>query len=449
MNKTLLRIISLLLVLCLTAAVFTACGQETTDPQSTNPPETTAKPQLQHIDYALEAKLDMNGPTKKQEVTFGSRSHIDGDTSHFEVPYSVDSTGVIKARYLAVDTPESTGQIEEWGKAASRYTKEVLSNAYSIIVESDSENWNYDGNGRYLLWIWYQSDPGAAYRNLNIELLQNGLGASSSASEGRYGELAVAAINQATKEKLYMFSGEKDPEFPYGEAAGITLRELRTNVAAYNGQKVAVEGIITYNSDYTAFIESYDAETDMWYGMQIFYGYNSQLIPVLEQGSYVRVVGVLTEFYGTYQISSLNYNRMKPDDPANTTQISKGNEVAFALTTPSTFFGSKTVLVGEEEKTFGYHELAVSTSISMENLYVRDIYTTDNPSSDDCGAMTMTCSAGGMTVSVRTVVLRDENGEILTEEDYLGKTINVKGIVDCFNGKYQIKVFSAKDISIV
>lgn len=437
MKNKILRIVSLLLILSMIGAVFTACDQG--EPAATDPV---------HVDYVAQTKLDMNSETLKYEVTWGERSHIDGDTSHFEVPKSFDASGTVKARYLAVDTPESTGQIEEWGKAASAFTKEKLSNAVSIMIESDDDSWNFDGNGRYLVWVWYKTAEDEEYRNLNIELLQNGLGASSSASEGRYGEAAVAAIAQATTEKLYMFSDEKDPDFPYGEAASVTLRELRTNIEAYNGAKVAVEGIITYNSDYTAYIESYDAETDMYYGMQIFYGYDSKLIPVLAQGAQVRVVGVVTEFYGTYQISSLTYNPMKPENPANSSQISTGNAVAFTEVSAETFAGNKTVLVGEEEKTFSYAELAVSTSISMKNLKVVDIYTTTNPSSDDKGAMTLTCSADGVTISVRTEVLKDADGNVITEEAYAGKTIDVIGIVDCYEGTYQIRVYTANDITV-
>lgn len=438
MKNTITKLISLLLVLSMVAAVFTACGN-TEDPKPSEPT---------HIDYAVEQKLDMSSPTKKQEVTFGPRSQIDGDTSHFEVPKSVNSSGVIKARYLAVDTPESTGQIEEWGKAASRFTNEKLSTAHKIIVESDTAEWNFDGNGRYLLWIWYQPTEGAEFRNLNIELLQSGLGGSSSASEGRYGENAVAAINQATKEKLYMFSGEKDPEFPYGEATSITLRELRMNPQDYLGAKVSVEGLITYNSDYTAYIQSYDAETEMWYGMQIFYGYDSKLIPVLAQGSQVRVVGVLGEFYGTYQISSLKYNPMKPEDPANTTQLSKDNDIPFPETEAAVFNSEKTMVIGEEEITKSYQEMAVSTSISMKNLKVVKTYTTTNPESDDCGAMTLTCMAGDERISVRTEVLKDADGKLITADAYEGKTIDVEGIVDHYEGNYQIRVYTPQDITV-
>lgn len=439
MKKNVLKIFSLLLVVCMVAAVFTACDSQSTQTDSQG---------HKHIDYVQETKLNMSSETKKQEVTFGERSQIDGDTSHFEVDHSVDSTGTIKARYLAVDTPESTGQIEEWGKAASRFTQEKLSSAVSVIIESDTDSWNFDGNGRYLVWVWYQPQAGAEYRNLNIELLQNGLGASSSASEGRYGTTAVAAINQATQEKLYMFSGQKDPEYPYGEAAGITLRELRTNVAEYSGKKVAVEGIVTFNSDYEAYIQDYDAETDMWYGMQIFYGYNSQLIPVLAQGSKVRVVGVVNEFYGTYQISSLTYNRMKPDDPANTTQISKDNEISYPEVTADVYTGNVVVPSGEGEVTKTYQEMAVSTTLTMKNLRVTDVYTTTNPDASDCGAMTLTCMVDGKKVSIRTGVFHDANGNLLKEDTYMGKTVDVKGVVEAFNGNYQIRALIEADITI-
>ena len=44
---------------------------------------------------------------------------------------------------------------------------------------------------------------------------------------------------------------------------------------------------------------------------------------------------------------------------------------------------------------------------------------------------------------------QDEDGNLIKQDAYLGRTINVKGIVDYFSGDYQIKVFSPKDITIV
>ena len=62
--------------------------------------------------------------------------------------------------------------------------------------------------------------------------------------------------------------------------------------------------------------------------------------------------------------------------------------------------------------------------------------------------MTLTCRSGDEIVYVRTVVLRDESGNMITSDAYDGKTINVRGIVDYFSGDYQIKVFSASDIIV-
>ena len=90
----------------------------------------------------------------------------------------------------------------------------------------------------------------------------------------------------------------------------------------------------------------------------------------------------------------------------------------------------------------------MSTSIRMENLMVSRVYTTHNGGDSD-GAMTLTCtSPEGITVDVRTIVLRKDNGELLTEADLLYKTIDVNGIVDYFSGDYQIKVFTTADITV-
>lgn len=440
MKKSSLSILSILLLLCIVIGSLVACDVEK-DPTPSEP---------QHVDYVEQVKLDMNSETLKQEVAV--KMFIDGDTTHFTVPYTFDSTGVVKARYLAVNTPESTGKIEEWGKIASNFTKEKLSQATSIIIESDDNSWNFDGNGRYLVWIWYKTAEDNEYRNLNIEILQNGLGRGSSSSEGRYGETAVAAINQAKTEKLHIFSDEKDPTFPYGEAHEVTLRELRTNISEYIGAKVVFEGVITHNSDWTAYIEEYDPETDMYYGFQIFYGYTSALTTLLAQGNRVRVTGTVTEFNGTYQVSGLGYKPLRPDDPENTVKISEGNTPAFTETSAERFLSNVNLLMGDEEKTFAYKNLALSTSISFKNLVVKDIYTTTSASSSDKGAMTLTCEVDGKTISIRTAVFRDENGNLITAEYFEGATIDVRGIVDYFdynntgNGLYQIRVFTLSDI---
>ena len=42
----------------------------------------------------------------------------------------------------------------------------------------------------------------------------------------------------------------------------------------------------------------------------------------------------------------------------------------------------------------------------------------------------------------------DGEGNVITEDKYLGKTIDVRGVVDYYDGEYQIKVFSPNQITI-
>ena len=223
------------------------------------------------VDYVSELKLEMTSSTKKQEATV--KAFVDGDTTHFYVPTSVNSSGVLKARYLAVNTPESTGRIEEYGKAAANFTKSKLKDAESIIIESDDEKWNVDSTGaRHLVWVWYRTSADSEYRNLNIEILQEGLAIGSNTGQNRYGEIALKALNQAKSAKLKVHSGVKDPDFYYGEAVQLTLAELRTNIESYDGVKVAFEGTVARCYNDGVFVESFDEESGTYNGIYIYYG---------------------------------------------------------------------------------------------------------------------------------------------------------------------------------
>ena len=437
MKNRILNLISLLLLLCVIIGSVVSCDIFNTDPPIT---------EHVHVDYVSQLKLDMSSTTLKLEVTM--KMHIDGDTTHFYVPTSISSDGVMKARYLAVNTPESTGRIEEWGKAASRFTQEKLENAHSIMVESNDSSWNRDGNGRFLVFVWYKPTADADYRNLNLELLQEGLAPSSSPMETIYGDIAVAAVNQATIEKLYVFSQQKDPEYPYGDAESITLKELRLNSEDYIGKKVAFEGVVTYYGDNTAFVEEFDPETGIYFGVQLFDGYNTALVDILEVGNRIRVCGYVTDYHGTLQVSDLKYNRYKPKDPANTWLISEGHEGAFPEKTVNEFNSNIEVQNGEETVTGKYHSICLSTTISMKNLKVIRTYTTASN-----GAITLTCrDENNNEISIRVDTMKDANGNLVTEQYFSGETIDVKGIIDYFNyneiQSYQVKVFTFDSITI-
>ena len=405
---------------------------------------------MEVLDWADD--IEPSSDTLKQEVTV--KSFIDGDTTHFFVPEEVNPEGVLKARYLAVNTPESTGKIEEYGKAASRFTRERLENAAKILIESEDGSWNADSTSeRFLVWVWYKPQGSDSWRNLNVELLQEGLAFANSSANNRYGDTCMGAIQQAKAAKVNIYSGEPDPDYYYGEAVELTLKELRCNIESYNGMKVAFNGIITANSGTQGvYVEDFDAETGLYYGMYIYYGHglNGMGLDAITVGNETRIVGTV-QFYevgGTWQVSDLSYEMMDPKNPNNLIKLSSGHCPAYPAVDPQTFCSEITVPNGEGALTARWAQLALGTSVEMQNLTVVDAYTTDDPNSSAYGAITLICVREDSTITVRTVPMKDENGNLITQDHYLGKYIDVKGIVDYFEGTYQIKVFTPANITI-
>ncbi|MBQ6195876.1 MAG: thermonuclease family protein [Lachnospiraceae bacterium] len=467
MNKP-LRLTAALLALCLLAG----CAQTPSGPtgttgtpaetsssaavpestKETEKPETSAAAFEEH-DYAGEIGLDMHSASAKQKVTV--RNFVDGDTVHFNVPQSMIGDGELKARFLALNTPESTGKIEEYGKAASRFTREKLEKAAEILIESDDEHWNIDSTGgRYLVWVWYKETADGPWRNLNIEILQSGLAISNGTGQNRYASIAMAALNQARTLKLKIYSGKPDPDFYYGDAIELTLRELRLHTKDYESKKVAFEGNVIQVSGSTAYVEEFDPETGLYEGISIFFGYNLSGggLEILTAGNRVRIVGSV-QYYetgGTWQIADVKYREMRPDDPGNIQKLGDGVQPAYVLTDAKTF-AEGTVRIqteeGEEEE-FPYAEFLIDTSLEMKGLKVLEVRTTTDPDSSQNGAMTLHCDCGGTAVTVRTKVLYDENKNLITADAFEGKTIDVKGLIGRYNGDCQIIVFSAENITI-
>lgn len=430
--KKLLCLLSFLLILVAAGSLPAAVGEAETG-------------------IASQVVFNMASETVKQEVTV--KTFIDGDTTHFLVPEAFPQEGVLKARYLAVNTPEVTGKIEEYGKKAAQFTRERLSNATSIIIESDDGRWNKDSTGeRYLVWVWYKTEENSVYRNLNIELLENGLAIANSSKNNRYGDYCMAAIESAKEAKLNVYSGQKDPDFYYGDAIELTLKELRCNLESYNGKKVAFSGIITMNNANAVYIEQYDVETDLYFGMSVYYGYglSAKGLDILKVGNEARIVGTV-QYYeagGTWQVSGLTYRMMKPADPGNIQMLSEGHLPSYKVISADTFANGKVTVTEEESETeFDFAYLAVGTSVEMKDLFVESAYTTMDTESSSFGAMTLECTSGGIPVQIRTAVLY-ENGEMITQDRYIGKIISVKGIVDFYEGAHQIKVFLPDQITL-
>jgi len=487
------RILLLLLVLCLCVTclaacnkcadghkydnkgVCTVCGKTKCEAEGHDYVNGVCKydeAKYPFVDYVEQCKLDMNSNTKKYTASDIIRMYIDGDTTHFNVPVTTDHPeGVLKARYLAVNTPESTGQVEPYGKVASDYTKNMLKDAVAnggaVLVESDTDDnkWNNDSYGRTLAWVWYRPSATAEWRNLNLELLQKGYGYGSDASQNRYGEYCLAALNQAVQAKLIVHSKLKDERFYYGAAKEVDLKELRTNFESYDGIKVAFEGYVTNSFDNSTYVQAYNEEDGINYGISVYYNQsNAKILEALTVGNHVRIVGTAQDFNGSKQVSGLSYNIVNDKDPNNTIKLEDdGITIEPVEMTIEQFNDDKTVNVYDPEqedfvpKTFQMHQLVMDTSIKMVNLTVYKTSTTQSGGSK--GAISLRCEdAEGNTITVRTEVLYKRNPttgnlDVVTADEFEGKTITAVGIVDYFNlnnqNEYQMRVFLYEDITIV
>lgn len=90
-------------------------------------------------------------PGKRFEVTLDKC--VDGDTAWF----NIDGKST-KVRFLYIDTPESTNQIEPYGKEASDYTKEQLTNASLIELELNDDGETVDKYDRMLARVFVDGE---------------------------------------------------------------------------------------------------------------------------------------------------------------------------------------------------------------------------------------------------------------------------------------------------
>ena len=117
-----------------------------------------------YYDENLNVIKDTNADTKKIEVTLNRT--VDGDTVIFDL---IENDNSIKTRFLAIDTPESTTEIEPFGKEASDFTKTKLTNAKKIVLEYDNNSTQTDKYNRHLVWVWVDD------KLLQSLLIENGL----------------------------------------------------------------------------------------------------------------------------------------------------------------------------------------------------------------------------------------------------------------------------------
>lgn len=403
---------------------------------------------------------------------------IDGDTAHFNDPKTNE---LYKCRFAGINTPESTGKIQPFGKAASNYTKEKLKKANQdgtivITIPGDEyEKPSFDSTGtRYVALVWINEEvKNCDYKDLkclNLMLVQEGFSDVKNASESpRLDPVFRDAWQQAKDLKLNMFSGEDDPLFNYGEYQETSLLDIKIEIEKtveanrkgetyenkYNGAKVRVVGTVVGFANNILYLQNFYSQENgarvpegEYAGINVFTGMAPIPSKFYAKNTYLQLCGTCIddENFG-FQISGVSFKLYgKNEDDAKVILEPKDNTDEFKL-----------------------KEFELSTSdIKDENFK----YLNSPISFTD----TVTCYDGYDNNGEVTLFLENSKGERLkfnvfiaflykpnpnnpseiwkTIEDFKGKTFTLKGVLairKTKSGKYQYQILptASEDLSEV
>lgn len=332
-----MKLSRILITIPIALTLFTACGKKKTEA----------------IDYVSQSPMtQFSSLTTYEGNNFLDNgigqvtlyNPVDGDTAHFFQKETVagKEERLVKVRFFGIDTPESTGQIEPWGKKASAFTTEKLKTAKTIVLTNGSllaQPAEVDSTGsRFKALVWVSEEENApidTLKCLNLWVVQEGFSNAKGATDCPMVDVFNKADLQAQKLKLHIWAGD-DPDFYKGEAVKTSIKEIMDEFIAnngacpnYEGKKVLINGVVSKVVDDDAYVVQ-DFENEQTglterYGMFIFAGYKSYKA-LKTVGNDLTIIGTFTVRYGNPQLTSVSYNPYlpSPDDMViNNTGVEK------------------------------------------------------------------------------------------------------------------------------
>ena len=450
--------------------LLTGCGRTSSVAEETSSVTETSSTQsseqetssVEHVDYvnSADAKLLMDyqgkdfytdGIGQVELVTA-----IDGDTAHFK--QTSGNTEKIKSRFYGIDTPESTGAIEEYGHAASEFTKAKLTEASengTIVVSGPFDTYSApepDSTGsRYLSLIWINTTKKNAPFNelvlLNLWVVQEGYSWAKNVGDmPRLADIFYAAEAQARAEKLNLFSGQPDGWTNHGDYEDVSLLDIKhevekhladtTYVNAYANKNVRVYGTVTGYANNTLYLQQffteeqggdgsavnpYTKEKGEYAGINIFTGMGATATKFTTVGTYLSVCGtaVNSDTFG-FQITDASFIRFPEDDDEKAARV--------------------ILTASENIEDYVLYEFSMSTGELTNDNYAAlysPVTLTDtvtviggNTSDDNYVTLYVKDSSGNQLPFGIYIPFfyKDDANNILKAEDFVGKTYNLKGV---------------------
>lgn len=352
MRKKLIKLFSIISSIFI-ATTLCSCGEE--DPfENMDPIDPDALLSETPVTDSCKLDVDYAGKvfTRDHIGKVTLRSNTDGDTAKF---YDTNSTTeFFPVRFLGINTPESTGSIEPWGKKASLFTASKLDNAKDIILINDVDVFNErDSSGnRYLAFIWYRNDTNSDFRLLNLEIVEQGYSKNFlydesticpyityfQKAEENAKKVKVIENNKVGYKEGLRVQGSKDPGYDYSKKVYITsIRTLLNNYEEWgvtdesSGKRlkmtctvVGASGNNLYLRDVVADVENNPNE-ELGY-VYLFSGYTASTSSACSIGDFISFYCRATKFLDVIQLSDLSFSSYGKEPFVNLTRQAATNE---------------------------------------------------------------------------------------------------------------------------
>ena len=375
--KKILSIVIALLLICSVAVACVACNDTNNGEKIYDKVTKTMK-----LSKSYEGKSFLTDGIGLAKVS----RYTDGDTTSFRL----DKEGtVIAIRYYEIDTPESTGGVEKWGKAASNFTKKILESATEIVLESSTGGAaEKDAYGtRYLGYVWYRTSSSGSFKCLNLQIVENGYSRNTGVNTGVYPYFSYfeKAQNAAEKNALHIFSNADDPLYN-DKPLDLTLAELNAKLAGNDPAFPENDGYDPelFNAElksgakvrFTAYIESlrittsdthhftaatYDVATGARETIELYCMYSNNPQSKLHIGGLYQITGSIQKNGSSFQISGITYNTILLNTKDNTIE----KQTDYYLTFDGSI-SADTISKVQYENTF-YTNVTVTSDPTLEN----------------------------------------------------------------------------------
>lgn len=364
MKKSISILLLILVLVCCLAVV--ACDKEATVADNTQYYDAVTK--KLKLSKSYQGKSFLNDGIGTATVD----AYTDGDTTRFST-----ADGTVIVRYYCIDTPESTGEVQKWGKAASLFVKDTLSKATEIVLESSTGTRpSKDSYGtRYLAYVWYKTADYNEFKLLNLELIENGFTDNKALNTDAYPYYSyMNEANQFARSiKLRLYSDLDDPLFSTDPVA-MTIKDFWENKDKYYnvdtdaGSKVTLTAYldsltISKSGTYMFVAAQYDEQTGNVYKINVYAAYSSNAASKMKLGQLYELTGTIQKYGSDFQISGVVYNSMYGANPNKTYPGYTGSRVVqenYFLT-----FNSDVTMIDQFNKT-------LYTDVTVKSAQVKD-----------------------------------------------------------------------------